>query len=172
MIILALDPALQTGFACNPPTGLVYGVWQLAGRGEEHHGNRMIRLRGQILEAHARWRFDRLAFEDASFGANNPTTQQFHNQLRGVMLMAAAELDVEARGFNPATIKKFATGFGHAKKDQMIRALETHYGIRTECSDVADAIFILELAKQEHAVKQRIPKPKAVRRRSKETRLF
>lgn len=40
MKILALDPALSCGFAWSDGERLEYGVWQLAGRGEEHPGNR------------------------------------------------------------------------------------------------------------------------------------
>ncbi len=174
MIVLALDPALSCGFACNAPSGLVYGVWPLGGRGVEHPGNRLIRLRQEILAAHEAWKFERLAMEDASFGAINRETQAQHNELRGIIRMTAAELNVPVRAYKPNTIKKFATGFGHAKKDQMIRALQTHFGIVTASSDEADAVFILKLAEQE-ADRPRIVAPPVRKKRNprpKETRLF
>ena len=166
--ILALDPAMCTGFA---HTNGQYGVWELGRGGAEHHGNRLIRFRDYLLEAAGKWGCDKIAFEDASFGSRNPAVQALHNELRGTIKLVAAELNVPFVGYKPSSIKKFATNYGFAKKDQMIRAAETMLGIRTQSSDVADACFILAMAQQEWQAEER-RKARPAPPKVKERRLF
>lgn len=180
MITLALDPSrTATGYY---HTAGHYGVWHLTVSGSEHHGNALVRLRDHLRRAFDEWGFDRLAFEEGSFGSHNPNIQAVHNELRGVIKLVAAELGVPFRGFNPATLKKFATGNGRAKKPQMIRAAETMLGVLTTDDNIADAAFVHALAQ---AVWTRptvegaddLPAKKAKRssrrpRRTREARLF
>ena len=169
-VILALDPATRTGYAHSAGR---YGVWDLGIRGTEHEGRRLVRLRDQLLAAHGAWGFNRLAFEEASFGSHNPSVQAFHNELRGVIKHVAAELQVPFVGYHIGTIKAFACGNGHAKKDQMIRAAKTVLGIETTDDNVADALFVLELAKTGHDGATKKQAARKVRQKlAKEPRLF
>lgn len=137
--ILALDPAQSCGYA---HTNGVRGVW-LLGTGNE----RLVRFRRQLLKAHDEWGFDLIACEDASFGSINPVTAAYHNENLGIIKHVCAELHIEHVSYKPATIKKFATGSGKAKKPQMMRACETLLGIKPSGDDEADALWILEMAK-------------------------
>jgi Holliday junction resolvasome RuvABC endonuclease subunit len=162
MKILALDPAEHTGYAHSDGP---MGVWLLSDHGSRHPGARLERLRERIYEAFRQWGFERLAFEDASFGSPNPNVQAMHNELRGVVKLVAAELGVEVVLFKPTTIKKFATGSGRADKGQMIRAAKTILGIAVTDDNVADALFILEAARQPDRILEQLPK--AVKKRVK-----
>jgi Holliday junction resolvasome RuvABC endonuclease subunit len=63
-------------------------------------------------------------------------------------------------------IKKFVTGNGHAKKDQMIRAARTILGLTTESDDEADACSVLALALYEEARPPELKLTKNAKRRS------
>lgn len=134
--ILALDPAARTGFA---HTNGQRGVWIL---GVE----RTAELHARIIAAADEWGVDLIATEDASFGSHNPNVQALHNELRGIIRFAAAQLGAKVVMYKPNTIKKYATGNGRAKKLQMMRACETILRIKPESDDVADALWILHMA--------------------------
>lgn len=160
MKILALDPAAHTGFAHSDGH---YGTWLITRNTDDFDGLRLERLREHLYAAYREWGFGAVAFEDASFGSPNPATQAMHNELRGIIKLVVAELDLQVIGpFHPTTIKNFATGSGRAKKHDMIRAAEVQFGIRTNDDNIADALFILELAKHP---RQWAQSPKKVKRR-------
>jgi len=161
--ILALDPANSCGYAHSSGQR---GVWLL---GDPY--SRLQRFRNQLLQAADRWGCDLLAYEDAAFGSINPHTAAAHNELAGIIKLVAAELCVETRSYKPATIKKFATGSGRAQKPQMIRACETILGLRVTSDDEADAIWILEMAKQNY-LPAASAKKRTARRAKKAPRLF
>jgi Holliday junction resolvasome RuvABC endonuclease subunit len=139
--ILALDPAAHCGYA---HTSGERGVWHL-----KDGDARLVDLFRQIITcAEFNEGIDLIAFEDASFGSINPNTQAMHNELRGIIKFAAAQLGAKTVVYHPTTIKAFATGSGRADKEQMIRACKTRLGIETRDDNVADACFILEMAKQ------------------------
>lgn len=147
--IIGIDPATHCGFCWTNGTERVYGTWDLS-RFNRHPGEKLAMLRQNVMTlAHTKG-CDLLAFEDAGFGAGpgQMTTMAFHNQMRGLLLLCAFEMGVRVVVLKPTTIKAFATGNGHAKKPQMIRACETHYGIRGIDDNAADAIFIAELAQR------------------------
>lgn len=166
--ILALDPATSTGVAHSD--GL-RTVWHL-GKSGGHPGSRLVRLRELLLETAMEHPFDLLASEDASFGSHNPAVQAFHNQLRGIILGVACELNVPVRLFKPNTIKKFATGSGRAKKADVIRAAEKFFGVVTESDDLADALFVLELARQDYQTEKRLKRGTRKVTKAKVPKLF
>ncbi len=147
--ILALDPATRCGWAYANGEHLGYGVWDLGISGSEHAGKRLVRLRDRLMDLHDTKGIERIAYEEASKGSHNPSVQAFHNEIAGVIRMVAADIGVPAVPYPIGTIKKFATGNGRAMKPQMIRACKTVLGIETEDDNVADALFLLELAKQD-----------------------
>lgn len=173
MKILALDPAAKCGFAWSDGTLREYGVWQIALAEREHPGARLERLREHIYEAYRDWGFERLAYEDAQHGSPNFTIQGLHAELRGVIKLVACELDVDAIPINPTTLKSWATGSGRADKGQMIRACQTVLGVTTDDDNIADALFVLELAKNPAKIEG--PKSRERRmfqRRKRDPKLF
>lgn len=170
--LLALDPAATTGFAWSDGTRREYGIWDLTGGAGEHPGARIDRLICFVADIAKAWGVDKIAYEDAGFGSRNPAVQAMHNELRGAIKYVAHRLCVPCVGFHPTTIKTMA-GSGRADKQQMIRAARTLLGVETASADVADALFILELAKQDHKRQEAVRRARPSRpRRQKEKRLF
>lgn len=150
MNILALDPAVSTGFALCHGEHFLHGVWNLGERRSE--GQKLLCLAEHMRSVP---RPDLVAFEAASFGASGRkgeggpqwSTIAWHNKLRGVIEMVAFQLGARSVAFHPSTIKSFATDNGRASKQQMIAAVRRHFGIVVTSDDEADAIWVLELAK-------------------------
>jgi len=153
MKILAIDPGNNCGYCWLGGTKRRYGCWALV-RKDEHEGGRLLRLREYMHKAADAWGIDRIAYEESSLGAGGRKhgiqwpTVVLHNQLRGIVLLVAAEIGAEALPVNPMTLKKWATGNGRAKKPDMIRAAATHYGVETEDDNVADAVLLAGFARQ------------------------
>ena len=170
--ILAIDYAKHTGWAVGSAEMMrvdAYGLWNLESRVADLHAN--------IQGACVKWNVVAIAYEDATFGSHQAHVQSMHNELRGIVKLVAAERGLPSRGYNPMTIKKFATGNGRAKKPQMIRACRSLLGIDTDSDDVADACFIYALAQAEWANTGRLETPvskktKHRRQQKKERRLF
>jgi len=167
--ILALDPASVTGYAWSDGTRREHGVWIL---GTETH--RLMALESRLEEHLTRLPCDLIAFEDASFGSPNPNVQAMHNELRGVIKLVASRRHIRFVLFHPTTIKAFATGSGRAKKPQMMAACKRLLGITPSDDNEADALWILELAKNPkqwaEPSKAKVKRVKAARK--KEPRLF
>ena len=63
--------------------------------------------------------------------------------LRGILLEVCDELDIPEPEFvNPAVLKKWATGDGHATKTQMVAACKDRYGIVPVDDNAADACHL------------------------------
>ena len=140
MNILALDPARITGFAHTNGVG---GVIEFS------HGDARLReLEDWLTDKLDEWPTELIAFEDAGFGSHNPHVQALHNENRGVIKLIATRRRIAVRACNIKSIKKFATGNGNAKKEQMIAAAERHFKIKVTNDNFADALWILEFAKQ------------------------
>lgn len=144
MNILGLDPAAHCGWAHSVGH---CGVFELVNRTDRHPGTRLERLRAQLYGIKRSLGVDLIAFEDAAFGSINPHTAAMHNELRGVIKLIASEWSVPVELYKPTQIKKWLTGNGNAKKNQMIRFVESMFGLRTNDDNVADAVAIMEMAK-------------------------
>jgi len=168
--ILALDLANLAGWALWAHSTTAYGVWNLT-----KSGNRLANLSDRIHDiACCNPELRLIAAEASSFGGRNPRVQQSLNELRGVTRLVAYRIGAEYVEFHPTTIKSFATGSGRATKDQMIRAAKTMLGVETDDDNIADALFILELAKRYGTNPLTAAAKKKARKRvkSKQARLF
>lgn len=143
MNVLAIDPSNRTGFAHSDG---YRGVELLTRAADTHPGQRLIRFEEWLHEMLTNHPADLVAAEDASFGSHNPSIQAQHNELRGIIHLVAAEFGVKVKLFNPMTIKVHATGNGHAKKPAMVKACQFHIDPSVVDEDVADALWILDLA--------------------------
>lgn len=140
MQILALDPAARCGFAWSDGRTVYSGAWQLP---KDSPGARLMRLAQEIRALASLRGFEAIAYEDAGFGGINRHTQATHNQNAGVIELVAIECNARTLPVKPTTIKAFVAGHGQAKKEQVMRAVETHLGIVTTDSDEADALAVL-----------------------------
>ena len=171
--ILALDPANQTGWAYLTADGRrLFGTWAIAKPGDDHPGDRLRRLRDGLVEFLGVYPADVIACEDAHFGSRNHEVAAMHSELRGIVKLVAAEHGARYVAYKPNTIKKFATGCGLAKKWQVVAACKTVLGIEPEDDNVADALFILELARQDRPAASTKPKARRRREPSPQSTLF
>lgn len=158
MNILSLDAANKTGYAWFDGKRIGYGAWDLpamAAKDFSRTATRLTVLHAKIVELHGRTPFDLIVYEASGFGAsNNPHTAAMHDRMRGVIEYTADTLGVPHAAVGITTIKKWATGNGHAKKPQMIQACETFFKITLaqDQDNEADSLLLLEFAKQ-HAAK-------------------
>lgn len=71
-------------------------------------------------------------------------------QLRGVILVALADAGIPVQIIPPTSLKKFATGYGNATKEQMIIAAKTKSKVEILGDDEADAYWLALLAQGLH----------------------
>lgn len=142
MNILALDIATVTGWAHSHGG---YGIWNLSEAGDERGA------RHRMLYDLARMTVERDTVELIAIEAAFIHTKFLSGAVRkieqnAVAHMLAHDIGVPVVEYAPSTIKMVTAGNGHATKQQMIRAVELLYNVRTENDNVADAVAILGMA--------------------------
>ena len=161
--ILGVDPAAAG------PTG--YGILEAEGRkcrvlhyGALHVGEKRKESAGAALEAvHAlicglirEYSPNALAVESV-FSALNVKTALRLAEVRGVVLLAAAQNQVEVFSYAPREVKASIAGYGHADKRQMqlmVRALLA-MNETPEPADAADALAVALCHLQAHENRKR-----------------
>jgi len=71
----------------------------------------------------------------------------------GIIEKFCEETGIDYKAYSAKEIKKFATDNGSAGKPAMIKAAKSKYGYIGEDDNVADAMHMLELCKQELNIK-------------------
>ena len=152
--VLAIDPAKRTGWAYLCADGRrLYGAWLLVRATDGHPGDRLRRFRDGLRELAAGFPVDLVACEDSCLGVGERSRQtlRMHAELLGVVKLLAADLGVPVVFYAPITIKSFAGCAGKdtkGDKSAMVRACKRLLDVDTDDDDVADALFILEMARQ------------------------
>lgn len=82
-----------------------------------------------------------VAVEGYSFGSNMTYARETA-ELGGCVRLALWRAQVPYIDVPPGTVKKYATGDGHASKLAVIRAAEKRLGYEGESSDEADALWL------------------------------
>ncbi len=83
-----------------------------------------------------------VAYEDASFGSPNQNVKAMHNELIGIIKYWGVTRGVtDFVKVHPTTLKKFATGYGRATKEDM-RAAATKRTKKEMTENMADAYWI------------------------------
>jgi len=174
--ILALDLGTQTGLCFNQgEDSIVHGNWTLATKKEvsiihRDHADRELdpriprffqRLSGLVAVAPVAIRqsplIHHIIFEDVEF-ASTLRQCQLWSSYRTVVWMVAHLHNIKCSCVPVKTLKKFATGSGHAEKDDMRRALERRktfkHRVPNLTEDEVDATFLWIWAKNylEHKV--------------------
>lgn len=143
--ILAIDPATKTGVADTYGLRLLWNLDSLAAH--THQGHRHLALARVLREQLKAKPYNSVAIEEASYGAaGQMRTMSFHNSLMGVILLVCAEQAVPVLMAKPTELKKFATGKGNAKKEDMVRAAKTA-GERIIDDNIADAYWVMQWAR-------------------------
>ncbi|MCH8878496.1 MAG: crossover junction endodeoxyribonuclease RuvC [Planctomycetes bacterium] len=148
MRICGVDPGLQvTGYGVIDLAGDRANVVD-AGTIKSDAGEELpIRLRQiyrdlcEVLDEHEP---DILAVENVYSHYSHPQTAVVMAHARGMVLLAAAERDIEVCSFAATQIKRALTGNGRASKMQMQQAVRMNLGLDVvpEPHDVADALAI------------------------------
>ncbi|MTU52792.1 crossover junction endodeoxyribonuclease RuvC [Parabacteroides merdae] len=136
--VLALDIATRTGYFSLHEAG----VWNFT-ESKRRNGNKMHgAFRAMLLAYMRRYGIRQVVAEDVSVNRHFYDLRRLA-ELRGILLEVCDELDLPEPEFvNPATLKKWATGDGHADKAQMIAACKSRYGIVPVDDNAADACHL------------------------------
>jgi len=166
--VLGVDPAAAG------PTG--YGVIESDGRKcrSLHYGALKLRKgsAGAALEAvHSmicrllrEFSPDALAVESI-FSALNVKTALRLAEVRGVVLLAAAQHGVEVHSYAPRLVKASVAGYGHADKRQLQLMVQSVLGLAEvpEPADAADALAVALCHLQSEQFRQRFAIPRNAR---------
>jgi crossover junction endodeoxyribonuclease RuvC len=146
--VLGVDPAMAgaTGYGVVEFCGariraLSFGALRLPARAALDERLRGIHslIAGLLAEFHP----DAIAVESV-FTALNMRTALKLAEIRGVVLLAAAQAGVPAHSYSPREVKVSVTGYGAASKEQMQQMVRALLNLR-ECPeppDAADAIAV------------------------------
>lgn len=136
--VLALDIATHTGYFSLHEAG----VWNFT-ESKRRNGNKMHgAFRTMLLTYMRRHGIRQVVAEDVSVNRHFYDMRRLA-ELRGILLEVCDELGIPEPAFiNPATLKKWATGDGHASKSQMIAACKNKYGIVPVDDNAADACHL------------------------------
>lgn len=156
MKILAFDLAGCTGWATRTPQGgVVSGILDLKLGEDEHPGRRWERARATIESLAISHQADVLAWERiVALGGSSRANVALYG-LEAQLVEVTWRCGYDALTVMPATLKKFATGRGNAKKPDMVAAAKAHWpGWVPATHDEADARFVLLWAENEIAAAQ------------------
>lgn len=146
MNILALDIATHTGWCCTT----AYGCWDFSLKRDESSGFRLVRFKAKLKEICKLEEITHIFFERSQGAHQSAVITQ--SELHGVLKIYCEEQGIEYKAFSPSEIKQFATGKGNANKLAMIKSAQQKYNYTGEDDNVADAIHIYHLAKQNYNI--------------------
>ena len=147
-LVCGIDPALGTsGYAvlrCAGEALTVVDAGACRSDEQEPLALRLVAIERDICSVFEEHRPDVVAIEELYSHYKHPRTAILMGHARGVMLLAAARMGIEVRGYAATRIKRFLTGNGRATKQQMQRAIQKTLGLASvpEPPDVADALAI------------------------------
>ena len=148
MVILGIDPGTATtGYALLTENS--EGEAQLLGSGvlvtsaSTAMPRRLLAIHQGVVALIAHWAPAELAIEELFF-SRNVSTALTVGQARGVVLLAAAQADLEIFEYKPAVVKQALVGYGSAGKKQMQEMVRLMLGLETAPSpdDAADAVAV------------------------------
>jgi crossover junction endodeoxyribonuclease RuvC len=149
MRILGIDPGLQiTGYGVievdHPlrPKLVDAGVIRL--KPKVAIAQRLVELERELDDLIEECSPGVCAVEQLYSHYKHPRTAILMGHARGVILLVAARHGVEIEQFAANRIKQSLTGFGHASKQQMQRAIQAVWNLKTlpDPPDVADALAV------------------------------
>jgi crossover junction endodeoxyribonuclease RuvC len=148
--VLGIDPAAAgaTGYGVIESDGrccrvLRFGALRASRKAPEHFPQRLREIHGLVGELMDEFRPHAVALESV-FTALNMKTALKLAEVRGVVLLAAAQRDIPLNSYSPREVKLSVAGYGHAGKEQvqvMVRALLDMSEI-PEPPDAADALAV------------------------------
>ena len=142
MKLAALDIATHTGWSTDDD----YGVWDLTPKRDESKGMRLIRFRANLLELISTG-INIIVYErPAGMFKSSIITE---SELIGILKLICEENNIEYRAYSPSEIKKYASGKGNCNKAMMVKMANEKYGLELTDDNIADAIHLYNLAKED-----------------------
>jgi crossover junction endodeoxyribonuclease RuvC len=146
--ILGIDPGLQlTGYglidsAFPRPRLVDAGVIRL--KPKSSIADRLVELETELESLVEEYKPAVCAVEQLYSHYKHPRTAILMGHARGVILLVAQRHGIQIEEFAANRVKQSLTGHGHAKKDQMQRAIQAVWNLSRlpEPPDVADALAI------------------------------
>ena len=169
MRVLGVDPAAvgPTGYGIVEADGrqcrmLHYGALKVtAKRQKECEGAALQDVHALLCRLIKEFAPDVMAVESI-FSALNVRTALRLAEVRGVVLLAAAQYGLEVHSYAPREVKASITGHGHADKKQiqsMVRALLS-MNVMPEPADAADALAVALCHLQKEQARRRFGLPR------------
>ena len=122
---------------------LRFGALRATRRGPEHFPERLREIHAMLSDLIEEFAPHSVAVESV-FTALNIRTALKLAEVRGVVLLAAAQRDIPVHSYSPREVKACVAGYGHAAKEQMqlmVRAL-LNMTETPEPADAADALAV------------------------------
>jgi len=146
--VLGIDPAAAgpTGYGVVETDGRscrVVHFGALRGARRMAHPERLEQIHALLARLMREFAPDAVAIEGI-FAALNVKTALKLAEVRGVVMLAAAQKKVPVHSYSPREVKASVAGYGHASKEQMqqmVRAL-LHLREIPEPADAADALAV------------------------------
>lgn len=139
MNILALDMAKRTGWAHSRGDS---GVVDFGDEETTPLAERLARFREWLHEMLVYRKTDALVYEEAHMRGGPATRSALGFQT--VALLAARDFGLAMHGVHTGTLKKHATGNGHASKnDMLVAAIQQHPTLRLQDDNHVDALWLL-----------------------------
>jgi crossover junction endodeoxyribonuclease RuvC len=149
--VLGVDPAAAgaTGYGVIESDGrrcrmLRFGALRATRKGPEHFPERLREIHAMLAELIEEFQPHGVAVESV-FTALNMKTALRLAEVRGVVLLAAAQRGIPVCSYSPREIKASVAGYGNAAKDQMQLMVRALLGM-TETPEPADAADALAVA--------------------------
>lgn len=143
MKILAIDQGSNCGWCCGEH---LYGLWDLSTRKDESMGMKAIRFRLKIKEIVQNEGIELIVYERIAGEHKNSIIHAA--KLVSVIEVFCEENKIDYATFSATELKKFATGRGNAKKEQMVAVAKKFYGYKGEDDNEADAIILYHLSQK------------------------
>ncbi|MFA7191056.1 MAG: crossover junction endodeoxyribonuclease RuvC [Dehalococcoidales bacterium] len=138
MIIVGIDASLtSTGIAVFDDAGIRTYAIQPQITGPE----RLIEIRNKI--SHEAKNADLVFLEGYAFARANQAHQM--GELGGVLRVMFLEMGIKVIEVAPSTVKKFATGKGNAKKEDIAVAVYKRWKFEADTNDEIDAYCLLQI---------------------------
>lgn len=146
--IAGIDPgSRKTGFACIEAKGddvrvLECGTWDLL-ESAANFENRLLNLQLFLQEFLKVWRPQVMVVEKVFFAKNALSALKL-GQSRGVVLLCAAQAQMEVRELSPTQVKQSIVGHGRAEKHQVADVLRRLFekNLRFATHDASDALAL------------------------------
>jgi crossover junction endodeoxyribonuclease RuvC len=146
--VLGVDPAVSgaTGYGVidfdgSHATLMRFGAWKLPSR--VTFAVRLREIHFLVSGLVEQFSPDAVAVESV-FAALNVGTALKLAEMRGVVLLAAAQAQIPAHSYSPREVKASVVGFGGASKQQIQQMVKSLLGMRDlpEPTDAADALAV------------------------------